>query len=352
LLARDPALITAASSAISALGGAPPLVLRTPGELLDAVLRGTGDLAHILLEPGPPRHDPSLIEALAEAAPDAALAVLPPRGTAEAVVEARVRTLLTRHPQADAPPTEALEPGLESGRLVLRYQPIVALRDRRLVMVEALARWRSDPLALGADHFVPEMERAGLGRLLAAAVTRIAARDLLAYAPNARIAVSVNLPVEAFERGDPTGWIAAQLRGARLPRRRLAIELTETSPVRDLARLRRSLHRLRTAGHEVLIDDFQLDDHRRRLLTLPFTGVKLDRALVERLPHDPHARHQVRALARSGLTLTAEGVASHALWRGLRNLGIARAQGFWLSRPLPAALLAAWARRWQGVQPR
>jgi EAL domain-containing protein (putative c-di-GMP-specific phosphodiesterase class I) len=76
--------------------------------------------------------------------------------------------------------------------------------------------------------------------------------------------------------------------------------VTETSPVVDNSRLNRSLRRLRAAGHEVMMDDFTLDDVRRRLLRLPFSGVKLDRSLVQQLPHSGRARNQVRALCRLG----------------------------------------------------
>lgn len=347
LLARDGALIAATVRAVTGQGGEDPLVLRTRAELLDAVLRGDGAFGHILVQAGLPEAEPGLLGALVEASPDASVTILPARDT-----EARIGALLAAAPRPTAPAMASLAPGLRGGALLLRYQPVVRVADRQLVMVEALARWQGDPVALGAGSFVPQMEQAGLARALAAAVTRLAATELRQHAPRIAVSVSVNLPVEEFERSDTPARIAALLREARLPPRRLAIELTETSPVRDLARLHRSLRRFRAAGHAVLIDDFQLGDPRRRLLRLPFSGVKLDKEWVTALARSAHARQQVRRLARAGLVLTAEGVASEAVWRGLRSLGIARAQGFWVARPLPAALLAPWAQRWRGVQPR
>jgi EAL domain-containing protein (putative c-di-GMP-specific phosphodiesterase class I) len=166
------------------------------------------------------------------------------------------------------------------------------------------------------------------------------------------VRVSVNLPVEEIEKPDVVAWIAGHIRRSRLPRTRLAIELTETSPVKDFAKMHRAVRRLREAGHDVLIDDFELDDRRRRLLRLPFSGVKLDRSLAQATRRSGRARQQVRQIAKLGMTVTAEGISGRPLWQQLRALGADRAQGFWLARPLPLAALPAWAQRWKGGQPR
>jgi EAL domain-containing protein (putative c-di-GMP-specific phosphodiesterase class I) len=75
--------------------------------------------------------------------------------------------------------------------------------------------------------------------------------------------------------------------------------------------------------------------------------VKLDRSLVQSLPRSARAREQVRKLARRGLCLTAEGVSSPALFRLLKDLGVQRAQGFLVGRPLPIEALPAWNDRWR-----
>ncbi len=354
VLSRNPALIAAVQEVLSRGGLPAPLVLRDNAALLAAVLTGRSGLGCLVLTQEAPAFDPALLDALAEASPTARfLAMTLPIGEA-ADIRRSVAALLTG--PAAPPPLRRVQPGappetLHGGGLLLRYQPVVGIRDRRLVMLEALARWRSDPVALSPGIFVPVLEEAGLARALAGAVIRLAARDLMATRLARHVTVSVNLPVQELERPDLPGWISSQLQAARMPRERLALELTETAPVHDHARLERSLRRLRAAGHEVLIDDFEMDDGRRRLLRLPFSGVKLDKDFVQRLPHSARARQQVRRLTRGGLKLTAEGVSTPAIWRQLRDLGVARAQGFWLARPLPISALPAWSRRWRATQP-
>ncbi len=337
LVARDPALARVVGTALHPVQ---PLLLQDDAALLNAVLQQVSGLSHLLLEEGVPGFDSSLLDALAEASPQAIIATLP-----RSADEAAVRALL-----ADPSAIPARGAGmLRPGGLMLRYQPIISLRDGRMTGVEALARWASEPVALTPIHFVPAMERMGLGKALAGAVTRLATRDI-ARLPWP-LKVSVNLSVAEFERGDVVAWLARESRIARLPAPRLVIELTETAPVVDRARLARALRRLRAAGHDVVMDDFILDDPRRRLLGLPFTGVKLDRSLVRRLRHSLRARAQVRGMVKRGLVLTAEGVSSAGDLRLLRHLGVQRAQGFWLARPLPVQALAAWTRQ-RVAQPR
>lgn len=352
VLAQDEGLIEAASRAVNRLRGPTPTVLRSQAEVLGAVVGNTNGFVHILLEDAELPIQRSLVDALAEASPRAIISPLTASAAASEGGEFLLG-LLNGTRQIARPALRAgrsaggMQAGLSGDSLLLRYQPIVDTRTRELVMVEALARWRSEPVSLTPVNFVPAMEQMGLSRLLAAAVTRIAARDLSRLPQRLPIPVSVNLPVPELEKRDVVAWLGQQLRRSRLPRRRLLVELTETAPVKDRAILGRSLRRLKAAGHGVMLDDYLVDDPRRNLLKLPFASVKLDRSLVQSLPRSARARQQVRRLAQRGLLLTAEGVSSPALFKLLKSLGVQRAQGFLVGRPLPIEALPAWNDRWR-----
>ncbi len=351
----DEGLIEAARIAAAALDGPPPVILRTQNEVLRAVVTNLSGFRHLILEDGELPIDQSLVDAMAEASPAAVISLLTPEA-ALSEGGAFLRGLLdgTRVMAHDASRasrnSSRLQAGLQGNSLLLRYQPIIHVRTRRLALVEALARWRSEPVALTPVNFIPAMEQMGLSRPLAAAVTRIAAWDMSRLPARLDIPVSVNLPAPELDKRDVVAWLGQQLRRSRFPRRRLMIELTETAPVRDLSRMARTLRRLRAAGHGVLMDDYLLDDPRQRLLRLDFAGIKLDRSLVLSLPKSARARNQVLSMARRGLVMTAEGVSSPALLRALRVLGVARAQGFLMGRPLPVAALPAWNQRWRSAE--
>ncbi|MDH4189301.1 MAG: diguanylate cyclase, partial [Betaproteobacteria bacterium] len=59
--------------------------------------------------------------------------------------------------------TAEIRRSIERGELVLHYQPIASLRERRIIGVEALIRWNHPERGLVApDDFVPLAERSGL----------------------------------------------------------------------------------------------------------------------------------------------------------------------------------------------
>ena len=360
VLAHHPLVIAAATDVALRVSGRSPHVLRNPIEALAALSRPGLPPRRVMLEPAAAGaswsallstlDDPSLTEttlfvaAGPEGVPDG-VAVLPPEADRlEAAFDAA--PIRPRRP----PPNnaEALAAGLDRGALLVRYQPVVRVRDRRLMLVEALARWRGSPMVHGPDSFVPMVERAGLSRALAVAVVSGAARDMGRL--RLPIGVSVNVSLDQLLRKDLASWIGRALRTGGLAPQRLSLELTETTDVHDLTELGRAIRRIADAGHDVFLDDLTIDDIRFRLMALPFAGVKLDKALVARLPHDARARGFVRMVldraGRAGQVVTAEGVSDARLWRAVAGLGVHRAQGFWVGRPLPVSVLPAWAQSW------
>lgn len=248
---------------------------------------------------------------------------------------------------------EVLRRGMEQGEISVRYQPVVRLTDRRPVLVEALARWQSAGQAVAPAEFVPLAEAAGLVGELLAIVTRTAIADLGPLWPRLRLGVTINLPLALLLRPELAAWLDRARAHSALTASQVALELTESEPVRDMGGLRRALGRLRGAGYLVLLDDIAPDDARARLYALPFAGLKLDRSVVARLPRSAATRQAVRRLVlasgRRGQMLIAEGVSEPAHWTALRALGVHAAQGFAVGPPIPAAQLAGWSAGWRRV---
>jgi EAL domain-containing protein (putative c-di-GMP-specific phosphodiesterase class I) len=235
--------------------------------------------------------DPSLTDTLIFVAADGmgapdGVTMLP----AEAALLAAALRLPPRRARRSLPTsTRALTAGLDRDALLLRYQPVIRIADRRMVLVEALARWRGRPMMHGPESFVPAVERAGKARPLALAVIARAAQDIGSLACHWGIGVSVNLSLDQLQRQDMGFWISQALKAGGLPAKNLSIELTETTPVHDRSLLRRALRRMAAVGHAVFLDDLAIDDGRLGLQSLGFAGVKLDKSLVERLPEDARA---------------------------------------------------------------
>lgn len=254
-------------------------------------------------------------------------------------------------------PSADLQAALDEARIQTLYQPIVRMADRCPVALEVLARLDHPILGMVLPrHFIAPMERAGLGVRLTEAVLvralsewgaeRIAPLDMslaFNFAPDVLLHRETILRLETLRRA------------ARIPAHRLILELTESQPLAELTELSEVLSGLRALGYGVAIDDLSREmEEFPALLGLPFTVLKLDKALVwDATAGEAGAREFVRnaiaAAHRAGMRVTAEGIESEAMWTGMQALGADFAQGYLVSRPLAADAVPSWHRRWCAV---
>lgn len=361
VLADDPDIVAAARMASNAAGDTAPLFVASGREALRQLFRAEDRPARLICQPSTAGESwPALMATARDPfAPTGVVLVRERRPAPEtaglvsvpAEVEALTRalhTLAAWPPQMPANDPQELALGLARGEIAVRYQPVLELAGRRPVLLEGLARWqRRDDTPLSPDLFIPLAERHGLSRALAQAVALVACTEMAPRAARLGGQLSLNLPLELMLEPATLGWLRRLLASTRFPPGALVLELTETTPVRDRAALRRALRHFGAAGHAVLIDDMGLDDDRAALLELPFAGIKLDRHLVSAMPRSRRARALVqRLVARAHarrMSVTAEGVSSASLWRAAALAGVDRVQGYAISRPLPGPALPAWA---------
>ncbi|MBU8538033.1 EAL domain-containing protein [Falsiroseomonas tokyonensis] len=357
LVASDPLVIAATRDAARRMAGPPPVLVTTAEEALSQMVGPGNAPRHLVVESG--AGSSALLSAARDPFNGTGVVVVArpgqtaPAGLPEVPPEAaQLAAALARGQARRSHPSDAaaLAEGLAKGEITVRFQPMVRLADRRLVMVEALARWERPGAALGANAFVPLAERAGLAGLLTLAVARRAMQELAAHRAGRHIRLSFNVPLPELLRPDLPVRLLRLAAEAGLAPAEMLLELTESTEVRDRALLRRALLRLGRAGFGVLLDDLALDDGRRDLLDLPFAGVKLDRKLVLAMPHERRARAEVervvRHARRRGMVVIAEGVTDSHVWRAIAAAGCDLAQGFGVGRPLPPAALPAWIAAW------
>src|SRR6185369_5044704 len=141
--------------------------------------------------------------------------------------------------------------------------------------------------------------------------------------------------------------IARALAVSGVPASRLVLEITETSVMSDAVYAMQVLNRLSSMGLTLAIDDFGTGySSLSYLKRLPVDEVKIDKSFVLNMQEDENDAVIVRSiidLARNlGLRVVAEGVETMATWSALRDMGCDVAQGYVISRPLPADQLGAW----------
>ncbi len=239
----------------------------------------------------------------------------------------------------------ALREAIERGQLELVYQPQVRLADGKLFGAEALVRWRHPTAGLlGPARFIGLAEDSGLIIGLGNWVLLEACGQLRAWrsAGLPSLTVSVNVSPRQFAHAGFEAMVAEALDGMGVAPGELKLEITESVLVTDLERTAAVMRRLQERGVGVSIDDFGVDYSALRYLKqFPVGELKIDHGFVSHVtssPQDAAITEAIIALARSlGLSVVAEGVETLAQLDFLRERGCDAAQGFVLSRPLPAA---------------
>ena len=238
-----------------------------------------------------------------------------------------------------------LQQAIVENQLVLHYQPIVAVSDRRLVAVEALVRWRHPTRGiLPPSQFVPAIERAGLARELTLWVLREAILQAAVWKRDREpISVGVNLSPENLRDALFRRFLDITLRAVGSPELLIA-ELpaaTLTSPEQL-----ESLSLMRGKRIRVAIDDVVVPV---ALADVPADVVKLGRGLVQRLPTDARALDEATAIVRAaklaGRSVTAVGIEEDLTWRRVVALGCDAAQGYHVAQPMSTSDLDDWRRK-------
>jgi diguanylate cyclase (GGDEF)-like protein len=265
------------------------------------------------------------------------------------------RPLVTYRPEDDyhTPARLALVADLRRAlaeeRLVLHYQPQVDLRGGLPVAAEGLVRWQHPGRGLlGPPDFIEVAEHTGLIKDLTQRVLDIGLADLRRWeAAGRRLSLSLNVSARSLLDPRFPHEVDALLSRHGVNGRALTLELTESSLMVDPEVAKRTMHDLSELGISLAIDDFGTGYSSLAYLTdLPIGELKIDRSFVRAMREDARNAIVVRStieLARNlGLRTVAEGIEDEDALERLRELGCELAQGFHLSRALPAAGLVRW----------
>ncbi len=213
------------------------------------------------------------------------------------------------------------------------YQPICRLSDGRVTGVEALSRFNSEPTR-SPDKWFKDADEAGLSDQLELLAIRKALAEAAQLPPHLSLSVNVS-PLVAIQ--NPLLNVLSSF-----DPKRLVVELTEHAIIEDYQRLIDALAPLRAKGIRVAIDDAGAGyASLRHVLKLRPDIIKLDTSITRGIDTDPMRRALAAALGEfarhTGTAIIAEGVETLAEVELLRAVGIEKGQGYYFSRPRPAA---------------
>ncbi|EXF46774.1 putative sensory box/GGDEF family protein [Pseudomonas sp. BAY1663] len=242
----------------------------------------------------------------------------------------------------------ALAQALTRNEFVLYFQPICRI-DRGqpyLVGVEALLRWRYNDALVAPNEFIPVLEESREIVRVGEWVLREACRQVRCWqqAGQAQLYCTVNLSIRQLQAPGFTALLARVLRETELPPASLVLEITETLLMQDSELMLNSLREIAALGVRLALDDFGTGySSLGYLKRFPLHILKVDRSFIAAAPEDADSVAISRAvigLGHSlGLAVIAEGVERPEQLQFLIDEGCQNAQGFWFSRPRPAAEL-------------
>jgi diguanylate cyclase (GGDEF)-like protein/PAS domain S-box-containing protein len=247
---------------------------------------------------------------------------------------------------------QELSLALSRQQIVMHFQPIVDLRTREVVALEALMRWQHPTRGLvPPDVFIPLAEQSDLIIQLGARALEHATCAAAAWrAKGAPWQVGVNLSARQMNDPGLISLIESALEHAGLAPEHLVVEITEGIAIADIDAAISTLDRLRQLGVAVVLDDFGTGySSLAYLARLRPSTIKIDRSFVHAATANATDRNVLTAVVtlcrQLGMIVLAEGVETISELGLLEDLGVDLAQGYLFSAPVPVSEVASVNRR-------
>lgn len=301
--------------------GAGPLVVAPieDGDILLGILLGWGPTA---------AQERSVVETLARVA-----------GMAWHSTEDRTDQALTPVAMAPTQLATSIRQIIAPGGIRSALQPLVRLGDRAVRGYEALCRFSGTGGIRNPDELFAAAATTGMKREVDAACLDAA---FAAAAQASPATLFVNVAVETLVEGRSGDRLSALAEVSGVSPSSVVLEVSERTPVSDLARLRRVVADLRKRGFRIAIDDAGAG-HASMLVIAEVQPefVKIDRLLIHGVDVSAARRALVVSLLSFGAHINAriiaEGIETEAELQTLLSLGVQYGQGWHLGRPVMVA---------------
>jgi len=236
-----------------------------------------------------------------------------------------------------------------NAELLLHYQPKLDIASGKVLQAEALLRWQHPQLGMiSPGEFIPLAERTGSIQNLTTWVIEEALRQLREW--NGRglnVQLSLNISTEDLVDPKLPERVDLLLQRYQVPAEQLIFEITESGVMLNPTLALQVLHGLRDLGISLSVDDFGTGySSLAQLKRMPVQELKIDQSFILDLDDASEDAVIVRSTIEMshslGLKVVAEGVEFACSLRLLERWKCDSAQGYLISRPLPAEAFEAW----------
>lgn len=249
----------------------------------------------------------------------------------------------------------ALRSAITRNELRLHYQPQISLTTGAVIGMEALLRWQHPEHGLLAPaRFMPLAEETGL----IIPIGEWAFTEACCEGQQIReelgmdLTVAVNLSPRQFGQKNLLEVVQHSLLASGLPAEALEIEITENTLMVNSEATVDMLQRLRALGVRIAIDDFGTGFcNFSYLIEYKVDRLKIDQRFVRLAATDANAAAVVRSIIAMshglGVKVVAEGIETEEEMRFLMRRRCDQAQGYLISRPVPASGFATAVRQFR-----
>ena len=233
---------------------------------------------------------------------------------------------------------------LELGEFLVYYQPIVSLRNQRIVGFEALTRWQRPQGIVMPGEFMAVANETGVIVSINQQLMLDSFRQLQCwqelFPSDPPLTMSVNISPKQFQQAGLSAQIGQILQQSGVDPNCVNLEITETIAMADTEKSAVVLQELKALGVHLEIDDFGTGySSLSRLQRLPVDTLKIDRDFISRMDSDLETHEIVRIIVmlaqNLGLRVVAEGVETEEQSELLRRVRCELAQGYLFSKPAP-----------------
>jgi EAL domain-containing protein (putative c-di-GMP-specific phosphodiesterase class I)/CHASE2 domain-containing sensor protein len=233
-----------------------------------------------------------------------------------------------------------LEDALTGGDIWVAFQPQYEISTRKLVGVEALARWTHPTRGpIPPDEFIVQAEKSqDIYRLTLFVMDQAIRSAAQLHERGIHIKMSVNLSASLLDHSDLVGTIRVMLTAHHLPPEILTIEITETAQIENSRQARQTLAQLRRTGIRLSIDDYGTGQSNLEYLTeIEADEIKIDKRFVMTMRDSQRNLEVVKSTIdlahRLGAVAVAEGIEDSETMTLLEGLGCDVGQGYHLGKP-------------------
>ncbi len=251
---------------------------------------------------------------------------------------------------------EQIEAGLQNDEFQMVYQPKLARCPSggwQMDAAEALLRWQHPEFGMMLPaEFLPLLDASTVIEALTEWVLESVISQMDSWiASGFEITVAANLAPAMMAKESLAADLVALLNRHGVDSGFLMLEVSESGAMADPERTMAILEKLRHAGIRMAIDDFGTGySSLTHLYRMPFSELKIDTSFIGDLCSNEESRAMVDSMIflahRLRMQACAEGVESGEVLDFLEQAGCDRAQGYYISHPIPADEIPAVAKRW------